>query len=563
MPVVGKSLRRIGDPVVAAAPAGVRVRTRLHLTEDEATALGVVGDYLGSVYRTELAGRVRLGRLDHTQHAAWRAQRKRALTAVASSRWAGAITRAVQDQYQLGMRALTAQVTDLRSAITVIEQRCVLGPREVFVAADEDAAGVPRRRSRRPVRGYSSKAQRFSKTRRLAALRTKLAAADAALTAGRPAITVGGKRLWRNRAHLDAVEMTEQQWRGRWDADRMFLTADGESGKAGGNETIRVDEHGRLRVKVPVALADRFGTHLHVAAAVTFPHRGDEWAQRVAAGQAVRYDITFDSQRGRWYLDASWTITPPPMPELDVLRAGRVLGVDLNADHLAACVLDSSGNPVGAPVTISVDTAGLRASHRDGRVRAAITALLDLAGQHNCTAIVVENLDFADARSTGRETLGSGRRGKRLRRTVAGIPTRKLRDRLTAMASRRGVAVIGVDPAYTSMWGRQHWRKPLQQQASDPATVTVHHGAAAAIGRRGLGKPIRRRPAGPRTQQRMRAGTPPARPDLPPSATRRCERSDPPARPQRRRGAPRSTGKHPPPAANTVRAAQETLLLSN
>jgi hypothetical protein len=150
-------------------------------------------------------------------------------------------------------------------------------------------------------------------------------------------------------------------------------------------------------VKVPVALADRFGTHLHVAAAVTFPHRGDEWAQRVAARQALRYDITFDSQRGRWYLDASWTITPPPVPELDVLRAGRVLGVDLNADHLAACALDSSGNPVGAPATISVDTAGLRASHRDGRVRAAITAPLDLAGQHNCAAIVVENLDFADA----------------------------------------------------------------------------------------------------------------------------------------------------------------------
>ena len=37
----------------------------------------------------------------------------------------------------------------------------------------------------------------------------------------------------------------------------MFLTADGESGKAGGNETIRVDERGRLRIKVPAALVDR------------------------------------------------------------------------------------------------------------------------------------------------------------------------------------------------------------------------------------------------------------------------------------------------------------------
>ena len=112
---------------------------------------------------------------------------------------------------------------------------------------------------------------------------------------------------------------------------------------------------------------------------------------------------------------------PEPAPDLDELRTGRVLGVDLNANHLATCVLDSAGNPIGDPTTVPVDTAGLSASHRDGRVRAAITALLDHAEQQRCNAVVVENLDFADARATGRETLGRGRRGKRFRRTVAGI----------------------------------------------------------------------------------------------------------------------------------------------
>ena len=534
---MGKQLRRIGEPVVAAPPAGVRVRTRLHLTEHEAVVLCEVGQYLGSVYRRELAHRISMAHLDRKAHAVWRAERKQAVTAVASSRWAGAITRAAEDQYQLGMRALTAQVADLRAAIAGLERRCGLRPGETSAPA-QDAEGGPWRQSRRSVRGYASAAQRFSKTRRLAALRARLAKTDAALAAGRPSVTIGGNRLWRTRQNLAAAEMTEQQWRGRWEAARMFLTADGESGKAAGNETIRVDAHGQLRIKVPVALADRLGVHLHIAAPVVFNHRSDEWADRVHDRRAVRYDITFDPNRGRWYLDASWTTTPPPVDELDALRAGAVLGVDLNADHLAACVLDCSGNPVGAPVTIPVDTADVPARRRDGRVRAAITALLDLAGQHNCTAIVVENLDFADARATGRETLGGGRRGKRLRRTVAGIPTGKFRDRLTAMASRRSIAVIGVDPAYTSLWGRQHWRKPLQQQTSDPTVVTVHHGAAAAIGRRGLGVSIRRRPAGPRTQQRMRAGTPPARPDRSPSSTRRRRSSGSPPRPQRRRGMP-------------------------
>jgi hypothetical protein len=185
--------------------------------------------------------------------------------------------------------------------------------------------------------------------------------------------------------------------------------------------------------------------------------------------------------------------------------------VDLNADHLACWVLDASANPIGVPTTIEVPTAGLPASRRDGRVRAAITALLDHARDTGCGAVVVENLDFADARATGRETLGQGTGGKRWRRTVAGIPTRRFRHRLTGMAARRGVAVIGVDAAYTSKWGAQHWRIPLQQQTSDP--VTRHHAAAVAIGRRGLGVAIGRRPAGPRSGQRTAAGTPRARPD--------------------------------------------------
>jgi IS605 OrfB family transposase len=283
-----------------------------------------------------------------------------------------------------------------------------------------------------------------------------------------------------------------------------------------------------------------------IGSPVTFAHRVPEWAARVAARRAVRYDISHDPVKNRWYLDASWkqdTAVVPP--SIDALRAGPVLGVDLNADHLAACVLDGSGNPVGHPTTIHVATAGLRASRRDGRVRAAISALLDTATHAGCTAVVIENLDFADARATGRDTMGRGTRGKRFRRTVAGIPTARFRTRLTAMAARRGIAIIGVDPAYTSRWGAQHWAKPLQQQTSDP--VTGHHGAATAIGRRGLGLTIRRRPAGPRNGQRTVTGTPPTRPHRQPNHVGRQGSSGPPRRtrcaPVHRR-TPATSGQH-------------------
>jgi hypothetical protein len=139
----------------------------------------------------------------------------------------------------------------------------------------------------------------------------------------------------------------------------------------------------------------------------------------------VRYDISYDPAKDRWYLDASGKhdVAAEP-PSLGGLRTGPVLGVDLNADHLACCVLDGSGNPVGEPVSIPVQTAGMPASCRDGRVRAAITALLNLSAQQNCSAVVIENLDFADARATGRDTMGRGQRGNGSAAPWPGSPPR-------------------------------------------------------------------------------------------------------------------------------------------
>ena len=268
-----------------------------------------------------------------------------------------------------------------------------------------------------------------------------------------------------------------------------------------------------------------------IATPVRFTHRGQQWSDRVAARQAVRYDIRFDPERGGWYLDASWKTTPEPAPTLEQLRAGRVLGVDLNADHLACCVLDASGNLVGDPILIEVCTQGLTTSRRDGRLRAAITGLLDQAEHRGCAAIVVENLDFADTRATGRETLVAASGGKRLRRTVAAIPTGGFRypahrDGRPAW-HRRDRGGCGLhQPLGEPTLGKA----PLQQQTSDPATMTRHHGAAAAIGRRGLGLAIRRRPAGLRSGQRTAADTPPDRPDRHPRTTPGCRSSGPPTR---------------------------------
>ena len=57
---------------------------------------------------------------------------------------------------------------------------------------------------------------------------------------------------------------------------------------------------------------------------------------------------------------------------------------------------------------------------------------------------------------------------------VSGIPTAKFRDRLVQMTANAGLAVIAVDPAYTSRWGAEHWLAPLRQQTprSPPPAIT-------------------------------------------------------------------------------------------
>jgi hypothetical protein len=142
------------------------------------------------------------------------------------------------------------------------------------------------------------------------------------------------------------------------------------------------------------------------------PYRGDELAAQTVDG-AIRDDISYtaDSGQRRWYLAAAWTFPPVEVvPTVAELVGSGVVGIDLNADHLAVWVVDRRGNPTGAAHTISLDLADLPASQRDGRLRAAISQVVHLARAAGVRAIAIEDLDFGDARTACRETLGRAKK---------------------------------------------------------------------------------------------------------------------------------------------------------
>jgi IS605 OrfB family transposase len=476
-------LRELAAPFVVPGPLGVAIRDRLKaLTAADEKVLRVVGDHLGTLACRDLKARCAAG-LEHDAEA-W-AERKRALTQESSSRWAGSVTKASHDQWALARRGQLAHIQSLETGISTITHRLSLP--------------VGEKGSKHAPGGYRSPQEWFAKSRRLHLLTDRLDAARADREAGVVHVVRGGKRLLNTRHHLEQARLTEERWRARWQAGRRFLQADGESGKRYGNETLRVTPDGEISLKLPAPLAHLanapHGRYV-LATRVAFTHRGEQWRDRVTAHRAVAYRIHEDTTRGRWYLTASWTIPPTQTVPLEAARTGGLAGVDTNADHLAAWRLDQHGNPVGEPLHFGYDLTGT-AGHRDAQVRHALIRLLHWARRHGL-AIAVEDLDF-----TAEKTREKHGRRKRFRNLISGMPTSRLRARLVSMAAELGVAIVAVDPAYTSKWGAQHWQKPL---TGKNRKTTRHEAAAVAIGRRAQGHPIRRRMAPPPHDQSDRAG---------------------------------------------------------
>jgi hypothetical protein len=158
------------------------------------------------------------------------------------------------------------------------------------------------------------------------------------LEAGTVSVVRGGKALLRTKNNLAAAGLTEAQWRVQWESARLFLTADGEKDKAWGNETIRWHPNqGWLEIKLPAPLAylaNRPHGRYRLSCPVGFSYRGDEVATQAATG-AIRYDISRDPGRGRWYIDASWKAALAPAAPLDDLRLRPVVAIDVNHGHLA------------------------------------------------------------------------------------------------------------------------------------------------------------------------------------------------------------------------------------
>ncbi|WP_406468554.1 hypothetical protein [Streptomyces sp. NBC_01594] len=262
-----KPFRPIRDPFVVQDATGVAIRTRLKdLAPADDKVIRLIGAHMGGLAAADLALYSRAG--FERNKDTW-AGRKQSLTAQSSSRWAGAVTKGTHDQYALARRGQFAYRDTLYDGIRMLLNRLSLP------VGEKGTKGKPG--------GYRSQGDWFHKSRRLNILHARLAAVEEDIATGRVHVVRGGKKLARNRHNLAAAGLTEAGWRDRWEAARWFLSADGESGKRFGNETIRVTPDGEVSIKLPKPLehlANAPRGRYVLSGRVSFAYRGDEWADR-------------------------------------------------------------------------------------------------------------------------------------------------------------------------------------------------------------------------------------------------------------------------------------------
>jgi len=307
----------------------------------------------------------------------------------------------------------------------------------------------------------------------------------------------GGRKLFDAQHHLQENDYADHsQWLADWNFVRnsqffVLGSRDETSGCQGCVARIQADDSFLLDLRLPGDHGSRV-----TLGPLRFPYQEEKLRAAVLAHAELSKKTlpkeTFTTKNGKshskvMYPDSiaalSWRFIRdqkgwrvmvgfdmPPTPVTSNAKAG-VLAVDLNAAHLAWAELDRFGNPVETGSTPCV-TYGKTTEQAAAIIEGAAIALTNRAKQAG-KPLVLEKLDFSKRKGLLTEV-----DGPRYARMLSSLSYRKIHSAISARAAKDGVAVKRVNPAYTSVLGRLHW--------ADRYGLTVHEGAAVAIGRREL-----------------------------------------------------------------------------
>lgn len=312
------------------------------------------------------------------------------------------------------------------------------------------------------------------KKRRLACLAARLHRLEENVSLGRIHLCFGSKRLFRAQFALsDNGYQSFEEWGEEWRGSRsnsLFLL--GSKDETAGNQsaTASIQEDGgiSLRIRLPDALRT-YGKYL-VLKNLYFSYGHDRIVAALkdtASPVAISYRLVLD-EKG-WRVFATLPITKP----LVITQKGRgVIGIDINADHLAVVETDRSGNPI-QHIRVELNTYGKSSGQTKARIGDAVKTIVHQASLVQ-KPIVLEDLSFDQKKCELRE-IGN----PRYARMLSSFTYHEVTRFIISAAAQNGVEVGVVNPAYTSVIGRAKFCKRYG--------LSIHESAALCIGRRFLG----------------------------------------------------------------------------
>jgi IS605 OrfB family transposase len=323
------------------------------------------------------------------------------------------------------------------------------------------------------------------KKRRLYQLKCRLKKQEADHKEGKIRLCFGSKKLFRSQFALEANEIaSHQEWLSQWQEERnnsFFLL--GSKDETSGNQSCTAviqDNSLTLQLRLPNILSN-YGKHLEIAN-VSFKYGFEsilaslqDCKERNALlkandplykeyGQAISY--RFKKDKKGWLLFASTSLAKPVWRTREGIGA---IGIDINANHLAAVETDRYGNSIKSKI-IPLNCYGKTSDQTKALIGNVIAELVQW-GVSSQKSLVVEKLDFQKKKNELKE---SGNR--KYARMLSSLAYTNILTTIKSRAWRFGVKVKEVNPAYTSVIGRVKF--------SDRYGLTIHESAALCIARR-------------------------------------------------------------------------------
>jgi IS605 OrfB family transposase len=198
-------------------------------------------------------------------------------------------------------------------------------------------------------------------------------------------------------------------------------------------------------------------------------------SRKLAISHAILTDyLLTDAQTWHFYYkDGKWCVavsfTPSEVKQVSRSVDYGCIGIDMNPGSIGWAYIDAVGN-LKAHGQIPLQT-GLPKGKQQAQIVKACRELSALATKYHCP-VVGEELDFTSKKEQLRE------RGKKYARMLSGWAYSEFFKLLNYILSNRGIELITVNPAYSSIIGLVKYLR-MYGLASDEA-------AALVIARRGM-----------------------------------------------------------------------------